>query len=446
MGDLIFGSYRDQNQELKRKAIEIIEEKSDEIIEFFNFHGNFEKPNGPKNDKTLNMDKAIEKKFYPCENRYKLHLRIYNIPGIFRKNDGLFEIIGETLMIFQLFFNKFNYINDKNEYQQKFEEFFNALIKADNLKIYKMIGLNIEDTDLVRKKQGLESLMEIFGTENLKTYYKSVFIGEGIGTACLAALGSFLAWEIGEALTATVVTPIAIAILAGVIGYFILDSAKEKNIQNVTNNINKIQDFYNKIQTFLSEGADYFCKDDDRKEGDARKDGNIPKNGDARKDKVKNLFVIAYEKRTNNLIEEICMFPYYLKGLWEISCPTIGQKGSMGSNTEYYRILLDACKYYVDTFKPRVYLHINGSPQPNLQSEIQDEFNFLRTATISEIEKKINSKEEVESNIANKHLNLANGIQSSEDITINDSKNTSQFDQKNGNQMYYQQGEQYDYN
>ena len=118
----------------------------------------------------------------------------------------------------------------------------------------------------------------------------------------------------------------------------------------------------------------------------------------------------------------------------------------MGSNSDYYRIVLDACQYYVDIFKPRVHLHINEFPQPNLQSEIQDEFNFLRTATISEIEKKINSKEKVESNIANKHLNLANGIQSSEDITTNDSKNTSQFDQENGNQMYYQQGQQYDYN
>ena len=102
MGDLIFRNYRDQNQELQRKAIEIIEEKKDEIIEFFNSQGILEKPNGQKDDKTLNMDKAIEKIYYPGENRYKLHLRIYNIPGIFRKNDGLFEIIGETLMIFQL--------------------------------------------------------------------------------------------------------------------------------------------------------------------------------------------------------------------------------------------------------------------------------------------------------------------------------------------------------
>ena len=260
MGDLIFGSYRDQNQELKRKAKEIIKEKMDEIIEFFNFHGDFEKPNGPKNDNTLNMDKAIEKIYYPGENRYKLHLRI--------------------------FFNKFNNLNDKNEYQRKFDEFFNALIKADNSKIYELIGINIEDTDLVKKKQGLESLMEIFGTENLKSYYKNVFIGGGIGTACLAALGSFFAWEIGAALTMPVVTPFSIIIIAGVIGYFIWQKAKENHIQNVNNNINIIQDFYNKIQTFLSEGADYFCKDGD-----------------------KNLFVIAYEKNTNNLIREICMFP-----------------------------------------------------------------------------------------------------------------------------------------
>ena len=423
MGDLIFRNYRDQNQELQRKAIEIIEEKKDEIIEFFNSQGILEKPNGQKDDKTLNMDKAIEKIYYPGENRYKLHLRIYNIPGIFRKNDGLFEIIGETLMIFQLFFNKFNNLNDKNEYQRKFDEFFNALIKADNSKIYELIGINIEDTDLVKKKQGLESLMEIFGTENLKSYYKNVFIGGGIGTACLAALGSFFAWEIGAALTKPVVTPFAIIIIAGVIGYFIWQKAKENHIQNVNNNINIIQDFYNKIQTFLSEGADYFCKDGD-----------------------KNLFVIAYEKNTNNLIREICMFPYYLEGLWGINCPTIGQNGSMGSNIDYYRIILDACKYYVEAYTQRIYLHINGNPQPNLQSEIQEEFNFLRTATAAKIFEKINSKDEITKfNVVNNYQNLANGIESSEGIIVTDeSRNTNQFEQENGDQVFYQHGQQYE--
>ena len=399
MGDLIFRNYRDQNQELQRKAIEIIEEKKDEIIEFFNSQGILEKPNGQKDDKTLNMDKAIEKIYYPGENRYKLHLRI--------------------------FFNKFNNLNDKNEYQRKFDEFFNALIKADNSKIYELIGINIEDTDLVKKKQGLESLMEIFGTENLKSYYKNVFIGGGIGTACLAALGSFFAWEIGAALTKPVVTPFAIIIIAGVIGYFIWQKAKENHIQNVNNNINIIQDFYNKIQTFLSEGADYFCKDGD-----------------------KNLFVIAYEKNTNNLIREICMFPYYLEGIWGINCPTIGKKGSMGSNSDYYRIVLDACQYYVRTFKPRVYLHINKNPQPNLQSEIQEEFNFLRTATAAKIFEKINSKDEITKfNVVNNYQNLANGIESSEGIIVTDeSRNTNQFEQENGDQVFYQHGQQYDNN
>ena len=64
---------------------------------------------------------------------------------------------------------------------------------------------------------------------------------------------------------------------------------------------NKIQDFYNKIQDFISKGADEFCKDDDdSKEGDALKNGN------GRKDNVKNLFVIAYKKRSNKSKNSKC--------------------------------------------------------------------------------------------------------------------------------------------
>ena len=118
----------------------------------------------------------------------------------------------------------------------------------------------------------------------------------------------------------------------------------------------------------------------------------------------------------------------------------------MGSNIDYYRIILDACKYYVEAYTQRVYLHINGNPQPNLQSEIQEEFNFLRTATAAEIFKKINSKDEITKfNVVNNYQNLANGIESSEGIiTTNDSRNTNQFEQENGDQVFYQHGQQYD--
>jgi hypothetical protein len=135
MGSLIFGNYRELNKELQVKAKEILEEKRKEIIEFFKTKGSFEKPNNNKNNSFLNKDKAIEKIYYPDENRYKLHLKIYNLPGIFRNNDGLFEIIGKTLMIFQLFFNKYNDIEDKEKYQKIFDEFFESLIQANNKKI-----------------------------------------------------------------------------------------------------------------------------------------------------------------------------------------------------------------------------------------------------------------------------------------------------------------------
>ena len=110
-------------------------------------------------------------------------------------------------------------------------------------------------------------------------------------------------------------------IITGFAGYLIHKHIKNNHIQDVKNNVHKIQDFYDKIQSFLSEGADYFCKDGE-----------------------KNLFVIAYEKDRNNFVKEICLFPYYLNGLRDSVCPTLGNNALPGSNTEYYRTLLDACK------------------------------------------------------------------------------------------------------
>ena len=163
MGNLFFGNYQDLNQILENQAREILEEKRQEIMEYFNTKGTFQKPIA--NDNTLNPDKALVKIYYPNENRHKLHLKIYNIPGIFRSGDGLFEMIGETLMIFQLFFNKYENIDDKEQYKERFNEFFDALTQADSAKINELIQLNINECDLIKKKRGLEFLMEIFGVE-----------------------------------------------------------------------------------------------------------------------------------------------------------------------------------------------------------------------------------------------------------------------------------------
>ena len=435
MGNLFnwFGT----NKELEEKAREILREKEKEIIDYFNSKGILEKPNGKSDDDSLNMDKAIEKIFYPGENRYNLHLRIYNIPGIFRRNDGLFEIIGQTLMIFQLFFNKYNSL-EKELLQQKFYEFFDALMKADSAKIYDIIGLQIEDCDLIKKKEGLESLLEIFGVESFKSYWESVFKVHGIGTLAFSGGVGLVAGYISSSLTAAIATPLAIIIISGFLGYCIYQRMKEKHIQNVKNNVTKIQDFYDEIQRFISGGPDYFCIEKKKKDG--VKDGE--REVINYKDSEKNLFVIAYEKQSDNSVKEICMFPYYIRGLSGKNCPTIGKNTPMDSNAGYYRAILNACKYYVDTFHQRIFLHINGNLQPNLQSEIEYEFNLLKKANEKAILKVFNKE------IINGGMTL-NSFEEEERININTnnvSMNTNLSDQEDGNQQFEQQYEQQEEN
>lgn len=66
-------------------------------------------------------------------------------------NNGLFQMIGENLMIFQLFFNKYSHLA-KEELKEKFDLFFNALLNADNGKINDMLQINIEECELIKKK------------------------------------------------------------------------------------------------------------------------------------------------------------------------------------------------------------------------------------------------------------------------------------------------------
>ena len=368
MGNLFFGNYQDLNQILKNQAREILEEKRQEIMEYFNTKGTFQKPIA--NDNTLNPDKALVKIYYPNENRHKLHLKIYNIPGIFRSGDGLFEMIGETLMIFQLFFNKYENIDDKEQYKERFNEFFDALTQADSAKINELIQLNINECDLIKKKRGLEFLMEIFGVENVKNYYLGTFIGCGLGLGSVFIGGTAISVVTGSTIyVGPAIGFVAIILIAG---YFIYKHYKNKNYEKAKNNIYRIQDFCDKIQNFLSGGIDYFCQGGD-----------------------KNLFVIAYKKNNNNIVEEICMFPYYMRGLWGNTCPIIGNNANQNTNEDYYRTILDACKYYLDEYSPRIYQHLNGNPQPNLQNEIEGDFQFLRTATTEQVKQKIYANNEI---------------------------------------------------
>lgn len=328
-----------------------------------------------------------------------MHLRIYNIPGIFRKNDGFFEIIGENLMIFQLFFNKYSEIQDKELYKKKFEEFFDALVQANSKKIYEMIGLNIKESDLIKKKHGLESLMDIFGTENIKSFYSEVKIGVGTTLGALLLGGTSISIISGKIATFGMVGAVSAVVLIS--AYYFYKYKEKTHNENVKNNFNKIHDFFDKVQSFLSEGKEYFCEGGD-----------------------KNLFVIAYEKNEDNTVKELCMFPYYIGGLSGSSCPTIGNNAVPNSNADYYSTILEACKYYVNEFSERINLHCYGQRQPNLQNEIEHEFNFLKNATLYQIKEKINTYNDVQKfYIANKVENEYEKINKAK--TANVSRNMS---------------------
>ena len=385
MGSLLFGNSADMSLKLKSKVLEFLEDKNikKEIIEYFNSYENLSKPN----DITRNSDKAIEKIYYPKENKYNLCIHIYNIPGVLRMNNGLFQIIGETMMIFQLFFNKYNELEEEN-FKEKFDEFFDALLNADCKKIYDLILIKINETDLIKKKQGLDTLIEMFGEQNIKSYYNTVLFS-ALGSGIALAIGNLFFRGITSTLTAsTASTPLGISIIIIFVGYCIYRKIYDKNMEKVKNSYQKIKDFYDRVQDVLSNGAEYYTQDG-----------------------LKNLFVIAID-RENNLVKDICMFPYYIKELKSSNCPTLGKDAPSNSNSEYYSVMLDACKYYIEKYSLKIHNHINNVNQDyNLQNEIENDFRFLKSAKMIEIKERIKPLDEIEKFlIIQNNQNIMNGM------------------------------------
>ena len=345
--------------ELKQKAIQFINKKKSEIIDYFNSFYVFSPPNDP----TQNKDKAIDKVYYEEENGYKYIFHIFNIPGVFRMNNGLFQMISENLMIFQLFFNKYNHIS-KEDLKEKFEEFFNALLNADTDKINDMLKIKIEECELIKKKQGLEFLMDMFGDENIKSYLNIIYCG-GIATSAVSATGILVGGAIAGTITAPIViSAVGVTIVVGIISFFIYRTVKNNHPKTVSNNILKLKKFFEDVQQFLSSGVGFFCSDGD-----------------------KNLFIIAI-KRKNDIIEDICILPFYLKELKSTNCPTLGNNHQINSNSEYYKTILDACNFYINKYSEKVHNHMLN-PNYALQKELENELNWLRTAKMEQIQNKI---------------------------------------------------------
>ena len=363
MGILGFGN-NGKEITLKKKIEEFMNRKREEIVQYFNSFDELTQPNDP----TQNKDKAIDKVYYEEEGGYKYIFHIFNIPGIFRMNNGLFQMIGENLMIFQLFFNKYSDLNEEN-LRKQFEEFFNALLEVDADKINKMLQIKIEECELIKKKKGLEFLMDMFGYENIKTYYLTIIL-TGIGTSVLASTGILLTKAIIDTITFPPVgLAIGVVIIIGVISFFIYRNVSNNHNKIVCNNFLKLKQFFDDTQNFLSSGVYYLCEDGD-----------------------KNLFVIAIKKK-KNIIEEICILPHYIIEITSTNCPTLGNNPLSNSNAEYYKTVLDACNFYIKKFSSRINNHINGITDYYLQKDIEEVFNWLKKATMAQIKEKIYAEE-----------------------------------------------------
>ena len=422
MGNSNRNDHRDTSLNLKENAKKFLKIKEKELIDFFNSPGaKFSKPNDFQNP-----DKPMLKIYLPNENEFNMHLYIYNIPGLLKK-DGLFQKLGETLMIFQLLFKNYR---DKNNYEQNFDMFFDAILEVDSAKIYEMIQLNISRLNLLRIKQGLETIMEIFGTENVKSYYKITF--GALASIGGTALVSLIGLGIGSALTATAAaTTVGILIIIGICGYFIYRKIKNNNINDAKHNYQKIDDFYQKVQDFISKGAKNFCKDDQ---------DNNNYNYIENQPNDKNLFIIAFEKGRKGLIKDICLFTYLIDKLNSINCPRIGANSNLGSNGEYYYTLLEACKSYVEEFAGKIEQYTEGYSEPYLQNKIIEVFNFLKTAKLEDIQAKIPQKglsEEQKAIIQGQVMNKYKQEKENDEFEISTSNiDTTKNNSINGNQIY----------
>ena len=78
----------------------------------------------------------------------------------------------------------------------------------------------------------------------------------------------------------------------------------------------------------------------------------------------------------------------FLKELKSTNCPTLGNNHQSNSNSEYYKTLLDACSFYIKKYSTRVNNHMHN-PEYSLQKELENDLNWLRTATMEQIQNKI---------------------------------------------------------
>ena len=256
---------------IKVKVENILKEKEQEIITFFNMYQQESKK--PNNMEILTSDNPIIKTYNPSENKYNIYMDIFNMPALFRLDNGLSIIINKISILFDLFFTKINekHLSEK-EINDKFIEFYQSMLEANTKKIKDFIKEDISEDELLGIKEGMENLSDYFGIENIKNFYIKLF-SEGGGAIVGGIIGASTILAVGGNLAAGICLGASMGIMIGVIGYFVFRNLKLKNqSQFIDKNQKIIKRFFEDIKDFSKE-----------------------------KFNKKNLFVLAIEKENNNI-------------------------------------------------------------------------------------------------------------------------------------------------
>ena len=355
------------NKTLEAKAKEVLNDREKEIIDFFNAHD----LNKASKNEIRNMNFPLIKKYYPPENKQKIYLEIFNIPALFKENQGfIFTINKLSIYIFE-FKKKYDKENTtKKEINEKFEEFLKAIIEVKVEKINKILDVKIDKKDLIKLKQGIEKLYQYFGPDTVKSYYNKI-IGVGFFGLKGTMAGVLHAISSGFSISGIVISAavgcaagLGFAIVIGLIGYWIYEYYKKiKDNNNILSNSEYINKFFEEIEGFKVESLN-----------------------------DNNLLVLALNNDINK--REIAIFPYNLDKINNSICPIIGPNADSSSNSFMYYTYLDATEFFIDKYSKK----IKEESYYTIIQELEKDFEFLTTKTVAEISYKIIKERNGENN------------------------------------------------
>ena len=348
------------NKSLETKAKEVLKDKQEEIIKFFNEHAFNLDDKSNNNNAIYNNDLPLIKKYFPSQNKYNIYLEIFNMPALFKENKGFIFTINKIAIYCFTFKAKYEQENlTKEEFNNRFKEFLNAILEVNDQKINDLLNENIIKDDLIKLKQGLEKLYQYFGPDTVENYYKEI-IGTGVLAGTVAGtfygfISGFSLCSIGISAGVGCLSGLALGIFVGYMGYFIYETIqKYKMEKNIINNRKCIQTFFDKIQDF-------------------------------KVDKLigHNLLVLALNIKNEN-INEITIFPHNLDKINSLICPIIGPNAEPSSNSLLYYTYLDATEFYILKYSDK----INHESYYEIVEHLKEDFKNLEklnSLTVEEI-------------------------------------------------------------